>query len=136
MPNLIALAIPFFFLLMGVELWAASRRRVKLYRFADVIADLSCGMTQQIFLVFAVAVITGGYVWLYQYRLFTFREGAVWPWAVALVAVDFLYYGWDRLSHRVNVLWAVHALHHQREDYDLAVALRQAGTPVWTSQPQ
>src|SRR2546428_11815784 len=60
MPNLIALAIPFFFLLMGVELWAASRRRVKLYRFADVIADISCGMTQQIFLVFAVAVITGG----------------------------------------------------------------------------
>src|SRR3989442_7762486 len=60
MPNLIALAIPFFFLLMGVELWAASRRRVKLYRFADVIADISCGMTQQIFLVFAVAVITRG----------------------------------------------------------------------------
>ena len=48
MPNLIALAIPFFFLLIGVELWAAKRRGVKLYRFADVVADLSCGMTQQI----------------------------------------------------------------------------------------
>src|SRR5438270_2717679 len=92
MPNLIALAIPFFLLLMGVELWAASRRRVKLYRFADVIADLSCGMTQQIFLVFAVAVITGGYVWLYQYRLFTFREGSIWPWVIAFFSDAFVYY--------------------------------------------
>ena len=32
MPNPIALAIPFFFLLIGVELWAAARRGLKLYR--------------------------------------------------------------------------------------------------------
>ena len=30
MPNPIALAIPFFFLLIGVELWAAARAGVKL----------------------------------------------------------------------------------------------------------
>ena len=79
MPNLIALAIPFFFLLIGVELWAANRRGLRLYRFADAIADLSCGMAQQIFLVFAVAVITGGYVWLYQYRLFSFGRTILQP---------------------------------------------------------
>src|SRR2546427_3070194 len=77
MPNLIALAIPFFFLLMGVELWAASRRRVKLYRFADVIADISCGMTQQIFLVFAVAVITGGGGLLFPKPPFPLPRGVV-----------------------------------------------------------
>ena len=135
MPNLIALAIPFFFLLMGVELWAAKRRGLRLYRFADVIADISCGMTQQIFLVFAVATITGGYVWLYQYRLFTFASGSIWPWIIAFFAVDLAYYFWHRLSHRVNVLWAVHAVHHQSEDYNLAVALRQAVLSVWTIWP-
>ncbi len=76
MPNLIALAIPFFFLLIGVELWAARRRGVKLYRFADALVDLSCGMTQQILLVFQVAALTGGYLWLYQHRLVTFRAGS------------------------------------------------------------
>jgi alkylglycerol monooxygenase len=135
MPNLIALAIPFFFLLIGVELWVAKRRGLSLYRFADVIADLSCGMTQQIFLVFEVAAITSGYVWLYQHRLFTFAEGSVWPWVITFVAVDFVYYVWHRLSHRVNVLWAVHAVHHQSEDYNLAVALRQAVLSVWTIWP-
>src|SRR5437868_603359 len=76
MPNPIALAIPFFFLLIGIEIWAAARRGLKLYRFADVIANLSCGMTQQILLVFQVAALTAGYVWLYDnHRLFTFAPG-------------------------------------------------------------
>src|SRR5436305_2989527 len=107
MPNLIALAIPFFFLLIGVELWAANRRGLRLYRFADAIADLSCGMTQQIFLVFSVAVITGGYVWLYQYRLFCFREGSIWSWVIGFFAVVFFYFRWHILSYRVNVFWVV-----------------------------
>ncbi len=135
MPNLIALAIPFFFVLMGIELWVARRRGVSLYRFADVVADLSCGMTQQILLVFEVAALTGGYVWLYQHRIFSFREGSVWPWVIAFFAVDFVYYWWHRLSHEVNVLWAVHVVHHQSEDYNLAVALRQAVLSVWTIWP-
>jgi alkylglycerol monooxygenase len=135
MPNLIALAIPFFFLLIGVELWVARRRGVSLYRFPDALADLSCGMTQQIFLVFEVAALTGGYVWLYQHRFFSFRDGSVWPWVIAFFAVDFTYYWWHRLSHRVTVLWAVHAVHHQSEDYNLAVALRQAVLSVWTIWP-
>lgn len=135
MPNPIALAIPFFFLLMGVELWFARRRGLKLYRFADAVVDLSCGMTQQILLVFEVAVLTAGYFWLYSHRLFSFREGSLWPWLIAFVAVDLVYYWWHRLSHEVNVLWAVHMVHHQSEDYNLAVALRQAVLSVWTIWP-
>jgi len=135
MPNPIALAIPFFFLLMGVELLIARRRGVKLYRFADVVADLSCGMTQQILLVFEVGALTAGYVWLYQHRLVSFAPGSAWPWVIAFVAVDFVYYWWHRLSHEVNVLWAVHVVHHQSEDYNLAVALRQAVLSVWTIWP-
>src|ERR1700682_200383 len=135
MPNPIALAIPFFFLLIGVELFIARRRGIALYRFPDAGASLSCGMTQQILLVFEVAALTGGYVWLYQHRILTFREGSVWPSLIAFFAVDFTYYWWHRLSHRVNLLWAVHAVHHQSEDYNLAVALRQAVLSVWTIWP-
>ncbi|HEY6104392.1 MAG TPA: hypothetical protein VIV59_00310, partial [Anaeromyxobacteraceae bacterium] len=87
MPNPIALAVPFFFLLIGVELWVARKRGLGLYRFADVVADLSCGMTQQILLVFQIAALTGGYVWLYErHRVFTFAEGSPWPWVIAFFA--------------------------------------------------
>ena len=35
----------------------------------------------------------------------------------------------------MNFLWAVHVVHHQTEDYNLSVALRQAVLSVWTIWP-
>jgi sterol desaturase/sphingolipid hydroxylase (fatty acid hydroxylase superfamily) len=90
-------------------------------------------MTQQILLVFSVAVLAGGYNWLYQHRFFTLPTWAAW--VVAFFAIDFVYYWWHRWSHEVNVLWAVHSVHHQSEDYNLSVALRQAVLSVWTIWP-
>jgi alkylglycerol monooxygenase len=136
MPNYIALAIPFFFLLIGVEVWAARRRRVRAYRFADAVVDLACGMTQQVLLVFFAAALAAAYAWTYAHlALVRFAPGSPWPWLVAFVAVDLGYYGWHRLSHEVNVLWAVHVVHHQSEDYNLAVALRQAVASTVTILP-
>src|SRR6185369_992521 len=67
------------------------------------------------------------YVALYQRaRLVDLGAHPVLAWVTALVAVDFIYYWWHRASHRVNFLWATHAVHHQSEDYNLATALRQS----------
>jgi hypothetical protein len=52
--------------------------------------------------------------------------GVVGLWIFATLGVDFLYYWWHRWSHEVNLLWAAHIVHHHSEDYNLAVALRQA----------
>ncbi|HEY3358677.1 MAG TPA: sterol desaturase family protein [Polyangia bacterium] len=135
MLNYIALAVPFFFVLIGGELLLARRRGVALYRFGDAITDLSCGVMQQVALVFYAAFLLGVYVRLYDgHRLFTFTSKG-WPWVIAFAAVDFLYYWWHRASHRVNVLWAAHVVHHQSEDYNLAVALRQAILTSWTGMP-
>jgi sterol desaturase/sphingolipid hydroxylase (fatty acid hydroxylase superfamily) len=136
MPNYIALAIPFFFLLIGIELWVARKRRASVYRLNDALVDLSCGITQQICVVFFAAALIGAYVFVYErFRLVSFPGGSPWPWVIAFLAVDFTYYWWHRLSHRVNFLWAAHVVHHQSEDYNLAVALRQAVATVWTILP-
>lgn len=45
MPDPIALAVPFFFLLIGIELAWAKRRGIVVYRFTDALTDLSCGIT-------------------------------------------------------------------------------------------
>jgi hypothetical protein len=65
----------------------------------------------------------------------TFETASAAPWLIAFVAVDLAYYWWHRLSHEVNVLWAAHVVHHQSEDYNLAVALRQAVATSFTSLP-
>lgn len=126
-PNLIALAIPAFFLFIGLELLVARRRGARVYRLPDALADLGCGIGQRAVLVLGAAAVLGIYALVYaKARLVTFPPGSLWPWALALLGVELGYYWWHRLSHEVNLLWAVHVVHHQSEDYNLAVALRQA----------
>jgi sterol desaturase/sphingolipid hydroxylase (fatty acid hydroxylase superfamily) len=132
----IALAVPIFFVLIGVELLFARARRQRVYRFTDSFADLGCGVTQRVVLLLFEAGLLAVYALLYQHgRLVTFAPGSPWPWVIAVVGVDLGYYWWHRLSHEVNVLWAVHVVHHQSEDYNLAVALRQAVLSPITVMP-
>jgi sterol desaturase/sphingolipid hydroxylase (fatty acid hydroxylase superfamily) len=132
----IALAVPVFFVLIGIELLVARARRQRVYRFPDSFADLGCGVTQRVVLLLFEAGLLAVYALLYQHgRLWTFAPGSPWPWVIAVVGVDLGYYWWHRLSHEVNLLWAVHAVHHQSEDYNLAVALRQAVLSPITVMP-
>lgn len=131
----IALAVPFFFVLIGVELLWAKRRGVKVYRLTDAVTDLSCGISSQIVLLVWVTTQLAIYSAVYgRFRVVTFEHRWI-PWVIAFFAVDFFYYWWHRLSHEVNFLWAAHVVHHQSEDYNLAVALRQAVLTSWTALP-
>lgn len=134
MHDYIALAVPFFFVLIGGEVAWARARNVRVYRFVDAITDLSCGITSQVALVFYASVLIGTYTWAFGHRVVALDRAWV-VWLVAFVGVDFLYYWWHRASHEVNVLWAAHVVHHSSEDYNLAVALRQAVLTSWTSLP-
>ncbi len=131
----IALAVPLFFVAIGIELLAARRRKLSVYRFTDTITDLGCGITSQVALLFGTSAYVAIYAWVYQHTRLVTLPSAVTAWIVAFVGVDFLYYWWHRLSHQVNVLWAAHVVHHQSEDYNLAVALRQAVLTSWTALP-
>jgi len=133
----IALAVPVFFVLIGLELVWAKLKGVRVYRFNDALTDLSCGITSQVVAVIWAAMQLAIYAFVYEHaRLLTLTKYGVWvPWVVAFIGVDFLYYWWHRLSHEVNFLWAAHVVHHQSEDYNLAVALRQAVLTSWTSLP-
>jgi len=55
--NYVVLAIPVFFLVIGIELVAARLLERDSYRLNDSIADLSCGILQQLFEVFAKSLI-------------------------------------------------------------------------------
>ncbi len=132
--NLIALAIPFFFLLIGVELAVAWKLRQRVYRLPDALCDLGCGVAQQTGVLLYSWALIAAYAWLYEHaRLVTLPTWA--QWVVAFIGVDFLYYWWHRLSHEMNLLWAAHVVHHQSEDYNLAVALRQSVTTTATIFP-
>src|SRR5262245_9667079 len=135
-PNYIALAVPFFFLLIGIELGITRRYRPARYRFADAIADLGCGIGQRVALLFFEALLIAAYAVVYErWRVADLGQRPLVAWVVAILGVDLAYYWWHRASHRVNLLWAAHIVHHQSEDYNLAVALRQGILTPITALP-
>lgn len=123
--DLITLAIPFFFLLMGVELVAGLARGKKLYRGNDVMTCLALGTLQTVFAVVVGGVLSWMYLKTYEHRLFDLPKESKVVFVLAFVGVDFCYYWFHRTSHRMMLAWATHAPHHSSEDYNLAVALRQ-----------
>jgi sterol desaturase/sphingolipid hydroxylase (fatty acid hydroxylase superfamily) len=122
----IAFAIPVFFLFILVELaWNISRGDSR-YRFHDSIASLSCGIGQILVDTVFRFITFGGYVLAWKHlRVATIGDSLV-AWIGIIVGVDFFYYWFHRASHRVNFLWAMHAVHHQSEEYNLSTALRQS----------
>jgi len=132
--NYIVLAIPVFFLLIGVELLAVCVSRRDYYRLNDALNDLSCGILDQLLEIFMKTVLFAGYVFVFErLRLATLPAQEWWLWAACFLGVDFLYYWFHRLSHEVNAFWAAHVVHHQSEEYNLAVALRQGALQSWFS---
>lgn len=151
-PNYIALAIPFFFLLIFIEILVTRFMKRDYYRISDSINDLSMGIVQQLTGIFVRTTIFAGYLLLYDliyhdYRLVDwgldgivvgmidgktlgdFSDQMVWGLVacsvVGFLLVDLAYYWFHRMSHQVAVIWGSHEAHHQSEEYNLTVALRQ-----------
>lgn len=125
--DVIALSIPVFFIFMGVEWGVAKWRGIEIYRLADFIANLGCGVVQQTSKIFIALITTVGYLWLYnEHRIYTLSTNSWWTWVLCFFGVDFFYYWFHRMSHEHNLLWAAHVVHHQSEEYNLSVALRQS----------
>ncbi|MEQ9412877.1 MAG: sterol desaturase family protein, partial [Cyclobacteriaceae bacterium] len=131
--NPIVLSIPIFFLLIGIELAVERFSNRKLYRLPDAISNLSCGITSQLSGLFLKILAVGVYEILFSnFAFFELEKGWLY-WVALFLLVDFAYYWAHRMSHEVNLFWGGHVVHHQSEDYNLSVALRQSSLQVvWT----
>lgn len=125
---------PRFFILIGIEVIYDRIRHRQLYRLNDAISNISCGIFEQITGVFAKVFTVALYAFIYDHwRLFTIPD-AWYTFIILFLAVDFAYYWAHRKSHEINLFWIGHVVHHQSEEYNLSVALRQGALQkVFTS---
>ncbi|WP_461790649.1 sterol desaturase family protein [Pedobacter sp.] len=131
--NYIALSVPIFFILIGIELAYTFYKKLNYYRLNDSIANLSQGIGSQLVGLFMKSVLFVGYMYIFEHwRLFEIPN-TIWTWIILFIGVDFFYYWFHRMSHQINALWAAHIVHHQSEEYNLTVALRQSWIQGWFS---
>jgi sterol desaturase/sphingolipid hydroxylase (fatty acid hydroxylase superfamily) len=125
-------AIPVFLALIAAEaIWAWSRG-MKINRGADTISSLSSGMTNILKDVLGLSIAVVGYDWLVR-RVAIFEIGTAWyVYIIAFVAKDFAGYWIHRIEHTVNIFWNRHIIHHSSEEFNLACALRQSISEVFS----
>ncbi len=132
--NFVTYAIPFFLLLIVIELaWGWSKGN-NTYRVNDSLNSLSLGLlstvTKFVFLNIGLLVFSR----IEQnYAVWAFDMTSYAHWLVGLLFYDFLYYWFHRISHERQFFWGSHVVHHQSEDYNLSTALRQTSTSFLTT---
>ncbi len=129
----IALSIPIFFILIAIELAYSYFKKLRYFRLNDSLANLSQGIGQQIIGIFMKTILFFSYLYIYEHWRFFTLPDTIWVWILLFIGVDFFYYWFHRKSHEINALWAAHVVHHQSEEYNLTVALRQSWFQGWFS---
>ena len=119
-------AIPIFIILIGLESFVAYRRGIQVNHAADMISSLSSGLTNATRDGIQFGVILISYTWLVNHITIYKVENLWLAVIIAFVVEDFAGYWIHRMSHRVNILWNRHVIHHSSEEYNLSCALRQS----------
>jgi len=122
----LTLAVPVFVVSIAGEAWLSRRLGKGFYRLHDTVGSLACGIGQTLLGLWVNVLAIAVYVFVARAAPWELPAGSAAVWVGSLVGVDFCHYWFHRASHRVNFLWAGHAVHHQSEDYNLSTALRQS----------
>jgi len=125
-PAYMLLIIPFFFLAMGLEWLYAYSRKKDWYRLNDSVNNLVIGLGQQLWSLLTKAFLLGVYLVIYDNYAFYHVPPTWWSFILCFTAFDFFFYWAHRWGHEMNIFWAAHLVHHQSEEYNLSVALRQS----------
>lgn len=123
----VAAAVPWFFVLIVVEMTAAARMGKRVYNLRQSISNVAAGVLATMLGVFMKALHVFPYAWLHARcgLLPEASRSSAWVNAVAFLGVDLGFYLFHRAAHATNLGWSAHIVHHSSPDFNLSTALRQ-----------
>lgn len=126
-PVYLLIAIPVLLLLTLAEMAWDWWRHNKRFSFQDTLTNLSCGFGNQGLNLFTEGLKLFLFIDIFYGKLALMHIPHAW-WSVllCLLIFDFAFYWEHRLSHKINILWGTHVVHHSSEEYNLSIALRRS----------
>ncbi len=124
--KILLIAMPVFLALVLFEKWYGWYKGKDTVRQMDMISSLSSGITNVTKDVLGLSIIIMSYSWLVDKIAFIHIESGALVYIVAFISLDFAGYWVHRISHRYNIFWNNHIIHHSSEEFNLACALRQS----------
>ncbi len=125
--------IPFFSILICIEFIYGYVVKNQTLRWMDTVASLSSGITNITKSILGIVIMLIGYDFLLRYLGPSQPLQATWwTYVVVFIVKDFAGYWVHRWEHEINVLWNRHLIHHSSEEFNLACALRQSVSEIFS----
>lgn len=132
--NPFALSFAWMLVLILAEQWLIKRRTGQPVPWVDVVFNLNSGHL-------LMWVLRGVEIAAYGFTLehASLHLTSSWPmaaqWVFAFIAWDLCFYWMHRMHHKVPLLWAVHQIHHQGEQFNLSLGVRNGWYSSLTNFP-
>lgn len=132
--NELTFPVIFMVIIVVAEAAVIARKSPASFRWRDVVFNLNSGHIM-------LWLFRGLELFCYGFVVTHFSAGLTdsWPewsvWLFALIAWDFGFYWLHRLHHKYRLLWAVHVVHHQGEQFNLSLGVRNSWYSSLTSAP-
>lgn len=124
--KILLVAMPAFLVLVLFEKLYGRLKGFDTTRQMDVISSLSSGITNVTKSVLELTVIIAIYPFMLRNFAITSIESTWIVYLLTFIILDFNGYWVHRWSHKINLFWNLHVIHHSSEDFNLACALRQS----------
>ena len=125
---MLSLSVALYLVVPGLLALLASRRvRAWLRGQGSIRQTLSNASVGVMFVLIQLglrATLLGAYAAVAHLVPWKLPVASPWSWALAFGLLDLVYYVQHRLEHAVPLLWAIHSVHHQSNDYNLSVSFR------------
>ncbi|MDG0970273.1 MAG: sterol desaturase family protein [Porticoccaceae bacterium] len=127
-PNVYAVGLPIIAGLIIFEAMFSAYKKRNYYHLNDITGTAGLLIGNIVLSPMSQLLIISGYFYLYSFSLI--KVSAHLPswgvWVATFLAIDLVFYGYHRASHRVRLLWAVHMSHHSSVQMNFTIAFRQA----------
>lgn len=127
LPDIVAYAVPFFGLLVVLEIFLATKSKSVSYETKDTMASLGMGLGNQVLSLVLAGLVASITIFAYKHRFFELGTGP-FVFVMCFFLEDLTYYWAHRIGHERRYFWASHVVHHSSQHYNLSTALRQTWT--------
>ncbi|MFZ2627937.1 MAG: sterol desaturase family protein [Rugosibacter sp.] len=120
--------LPALILIGMIEALVIQHVRHQAYAWRESFASLGVAAGQRLINTALAGLIFGGFLWVWDYRVFTVPMNTWSGIALLVLGLEFFYYWQHRLSHTCRWFWATHAVHHSPNHLYLSSAFRLGWT--------
>lgn len=124
--KILLIAMPAFLALVLFENLYGRQKGSPVGGQLDTIASLSSGITNVTKSVLELTIAIGIYPFMLRHFALLHITQSWLLFVLTFIILDFNGYWIHRWSHRVNLFWNLHVIHHSSEEFNLACALRQS----------